>query len=602
MSMLILEEITVEETMDINTIVLILTLLSGVALFLYGMSVMGDGLKQMAGNKLELILYRLTNTPVKGLLLGAAVTAVIQSSSATTVMVVGFVNSGMMKVAQAIGIIMGANIGTSITGWILCLSYIDGQQGIAQLLSTATISAIVAILGIIFRTFLKKDIYKQLGNIMLGFAILMIGMQTMSGAVSPLKDNPAFVNMLTSFTNPALGILFGIALTAVLQSASASVGVLQALSVTGGIVFESAYPMIMGIGIGAACPVLLSAVGTNKYGKRTALVYLVDDLIAMILGTTLFYGINAFVHFDFIDLTMSPFSIAFLNTVYRAVAMLILLPFVKGIEKIVTLLIPGKEEDEDEDEDFDLLEERFLAYPAIAINQCHRSIVLMAKSCMKNLNRSFTLYGDYSEKLYSKIRLREKKVDKYEDKIGGYLIQLTGKQMTEIQSKEVSEYLHCIGDFERTGDHAYHIANVAKDMVEKNIRFSSTAEHELSVLESAAKDIMDLTIDAFENQDLDTARHVEPLKDLISILCDELKMRHVQRLRDGICSLDQGIFYSDLLNNLERIADHCSNVAVCLLEMSKTDYDSHAYLSQYRREKTGEYAQYFKEYDKKYKI
>ncbi|WP_289642185.1 Na/Pi symporter, partial [uncultured Dubosiella sp.] len=289
--------------MDINTIVLVLTLLSGVALFLYGMSVMGDGLKQMAGNKLELILYKLTNTPLKGLLLGAAVTAVIQSSSATTVMVVGFVNSGMMKAAQAIGIIMGANIGTSITGWILCLSYIDGQQGIAQLLSTATISAIVAILGIIFRTFLKKDVYRQLGNIMLGFAILMIGMQTMSGAVAPLKDSPAFVSMLTSFTNPVLGIVFGIALTAVLQSASAAVGVLQALSVTGAIVFQSAYPMIMGIGIGAACPVLLSAMGTNKYGKRTALVYLINDVFAMILGTTLFYSVNAFVHFDFYSMT-----------------------------------------------------------------------------------------------------------------------------------------------------------------------------------------------------------------------------------------------------------------------------------------------------------
>ncbi|WP_288342694.1 Na/Pi cotransporter family protein [uncultured Dubosiella sp.] len=588
--------------MDINTIVLVLTLLSGVALFLYGMSVMGDGLKQMAGNKLELILYKLTNTPLKGLLLGAAVTAVIQSSSATTVMVVGFVNSGMMKAAQAIGIIMGANIGTSITGWILCLSYIDGQQGIAQLLSTATISAIVAILGIIFRTFLKKDVYRQLGNIMLGFAILMIGMQTMSGAVAPLKDSPAFVSMLTSFTNPVLGIVFGIALTAVLQSASAAVGVLQALSVTGAIVFQSAYPMIMGIGIGAACPVLLSAMGTNKYGKRTALVYLINDVFAMILGTTLFYSVNAFVHFDFYSMTMSPFSVALLNTVYRAAAMIILLPFVKGIEKIVTLLVPGKDEDDDEDDDFELLEERFLSYPAIAINQCHRSIVMMAKSCLKNLSRAFTLYGDFSDKLYKKVQNREKKVDKYEDKIGAYLIQLTGKEMTEIQSKEVSEYLHCIGDFERTGDHAYHIAHIGKDMSEKGIRFSSVAEHELSILESATKDIMDLTIDAFENQDMDTAKHVEPLKDLISILCDELKMRHVQRLRDGICSLDQGIYYSELLNNLERIADHCSNVAVCLLEMATSDYDSHAYLSQYRREKTGEYATYFKEYDEKYGI
>lgn len=588
--------------MDISTIILILTLLSGVALFLYGMMVMGDGLKQVAGNKLELILYKLTNTPLKGFLLGTAVTAVIQSSSATTVMVVGFVNSGMMKVAQAIGIIMGANIGTSITGWILCLSYIDGQQGIAQLLSTATISAIVAIIGIVFRMFLKKDWQHAFGNILLGFSILMVGMQTMSGAVSPLKDNPAFISGLTSFTNPFLGILFGILLTAVIQSASAAVGILQALSVTGAIVFGSAFPMIMGIGIGAAAPVLLSAVGTNKYGKRTALVYLINDVIAMILGIVLFYGSNIVFHYSFLDSVMSPFSVALLNTVYRACAMIILLPFVKVIEKIVSILIPGKEDEEEEDDDFDLLEERFLSYPAIAINQCHRSIVLMAKSCQKNLSRSFDLYPAFSEKVYHKIETREKKVDKYEDKIGAYLIQLTGKPLTETQSKEVSEYLHCIGDFERTGDHAYHIASIFKDLDKTDIHFSSTASEELEVVESATAEIVKTTIDAFENQNLEGAKHVEPLKDLISVLCDELKMRHVQRLRDGSCSLDQGMYFSDLLNDMERIADHCSNVAVCLIEMSTSDFDSHAYLSQYRREKSGEYEVYFQEYDKKYKI
>lgn len=347
--------------MNINTLILILTLMSGIALFLYGMMVMGDGLKQMAGNKLELILYKLTNTPLKGLMLGAAVTAIIQSSSATTVMVVGFVNAGMMKVTQAIGIIMGANIGTSITGWILCLSYIDGKQGIAQLLSTATLSAIVAIVGIIFRMFLKKDWQHALGNIMLGFAILMIGMQTMSGSVAPLKESEVFINALTSFNNPILGIGFGILLTAIIQSASAGVGILQALSVTGAITFGSAFPMIMGIGVGAACPVLLSAIGTNKFGKRTALVYLVNDMCAMIIGTILFYSANALLHFDFLNMSMSPVSIALMNTVYRVCAMLILLPFVKVIEKIVTFLVPGKEEEDDEDEDFELLEERFLA-------------------------------------------------------------------------------------------------------------------------------------------------------------------------------------------------------------------------------------------------
>ena len=341
-------------------ITMVLSLLSGVALFLYGMALMGDSLKKVAGNKLELILYKLTNSPIKGLLLGTVVTAIIQSSSATTVMVVGFVNSGMMKVAQAIGIIMGANIGTSITGWILCLSYIDGSSGIAQLLSTATISAIVAIIGIIFRTFVKKKPYSDIGDIMLGFAILMFGMQTMSGAVSPLKENPHFVSLLTMFKNPFMGILVGIAFTAVLQSASASVGILQALSITGSITFAAALPITMGIGVGAACPVLLSSIGTNKNGKRTALIYLLNDLFGMIFWSIVFYSVNAAVHFTFMDMVMSPVNIALLNSVFRIATILILAPFISKIEKLVFFLIKDTDEDNEEQADFDLLEERFL--------------------------------------------------------------------------------------------------------------------------------------------------------------------------------------------------------------------------------------------------
>ena len=338
-------------------ITIILSLLSGVALFLFGMSLMGDGLKRVAGNKLELVLYKLTNTPIKGLLLGTVVTAIIQSSSATTVMVVGFVNSGMMKVAQAIGIIMGANIGTSITGWILCLSYIDGSSGIAQLLSTATISAVVAIVGILFKMFFKKSTYKNVGDIMLGFAILMVGMQTMSGAVSPLKENEHFVNMLTMFTNPFLGILVGIAFTAVLQSASASVGILQALSVTGSISFAAALPITMGIGVGAACPVLLSSIGTNKNGKRTALIYLLNDLFGMIFWSITFYSVNAFVHFPFMDMTMRPVTIALMNTVFRMATILLLIPFISQFEKLVFRLVKDSPEDLEEQADFELIEE-----------------------------------------------------------------------------------------------------------------------------------------------------------------------------------------------------------------------------------------------------
>ncbi len=588
--------------MDIDLIVLILSLLSGVALFLYGMSVMGDGLKAVAGNRLEHILYKLTSTPIKGLLLGAGVTAVIQSSSATTVMVVGFVNSGMMKVAQAIGIIMGANIGTSITGWVLCLSYIEGQQGIAMLLSTATISAIVAILGIIFKTFVKNETLKNVGSIMLGFAVLMIGMQTMSGAVAPLKESPAFIGMLTSFTNPVLGILFGLLLTAILQSASASVGVLQALSVTGALTFQSVFPMIMGIGIGAASPVLLSAIGTNTYGKRTALCYLVNDICSTILGSTVFFCAHLFLSSEIFNLTMSPVYIAMLNTIYRGTAMMILLPYTRYIEKLVTFLVPGSKDEEEEEEDFDILEERFLAYPPIAINQCHKAILAMAKGCQKNLHRAFGLYGDYSDKSFKKLISREANIDKSEDRLGQYLMKLTGIQMSAALSRDVSQFLHSIGDFERMGDHAYNIAKVFKDLAEKNLEFSSQAEHELQVLESSTKEIIGVTIEAFESKDLTIAKHVEPLKDLIRILCDELKMRHVERLSRGECNLDLGLYFSELLNNCERISDHCSNVAVCLIEMAGNEFDTHAYLSQYRKEKTGEYASYFQEYDMKYKL
>ena len=370
---------------------MILSLLCGVSLFLFGMSLMGDGLKLAAGNKLEAFLYKMTNTPLKGVALGTGVTSVIQSSSATTVMVIGFVNSGMMKLKQAIGIIMGANIGTSITGWILCLSYIEGSNGIASVLSTATISAVVAVVGIIFRMFCKRTLHKNVGNIMLGFAILMTGMQMMSGAVSPLRESPMFIKMLTMFSNPIAGILVGIAFTAVLQSASATVGVLQALSVTGILTFASAFPIVLGIGVGAACPVLISAIGANKNGKRTALVYLINDLFGLILWSVIFYTVNAFVHFTFMDMTMTPVAIALLNTVFRLATVIVLFPFISKIEKLVCWLVKDNKEDLEDEADFDLLEERLLNYPALAIAQCHRVMNGMSKKLRKNVNRDFTV-------------------------------------------------------------------------------------------------------------------------------------------------------------------------------------------------------------------
>ena len=580
----------------------ILSLLSGVALFLYGMSVMGDSLKKVAGNKLELILYKLTSTPLKGILLGTAVTAIIQSSSATTVMVVGFVNSGMMKVAQSIGIIMGANIGTSVTGWILCLSYIEGSGGIAQLLSTATISAVVAIIGIIFRMVMKKDSYRHVGEIMLGFAILMFGMQTMSGAVAPLKDSETFRSMLTMFTNPAAGILVGILFTAVLQSASASVGILQALSVTGGISFAVALPIVMGIGVGAACPVLMSAIGTNKNGKRTALIYLLNDLFGMLFWSIVFYTLNAIFHFKFMNVVMTPVYIALMNTVFRAATICILSPFIKYIEKLVYILIKDDEEDLDEQKDFDLLEERFLNYPPLAITQSQLAVNGMAKKAYKNIRRALALLKDFSDNKFNKIQEKENLIDKYEDKLGTYLMQLNMHDLTPEQSKQTAKFLHTISDFERLGDHAVNISRVAQELHEKSRIFSDAAKYELHVLESALKELLDLTINSFVDEDLVNAAKVEPLRELIGILCNDLKMRHIKRLRNGQCDLNTGFAFNDLLTNYDRIAAHCSNIAVAILELDSSNFDMHEYTKSVRKLKDNNYVSTFDYYEQKYNI
>lgn len=581
---------------------IVLSLLSGVALFLFGMSLMGDGLKKAAGEKLELILYKLTNTPLKGVLLGAAVTAVIQSSSATSVMVVGFVNSGMMKVIQAIGIIMGANIGTSITGWILCLSYIDGNSGVAQILSTATISAVVAIIGILFKMVSKKVALKNVGDIMLGFAILMIGMQTMSGAMSPLKENPHFVNLLTAFTNPALGILVGIAFTAVLQSASASIGILQALSVMGAITFASAFPITMGVGVGAAVPVLLSSIGTNKNGKRTALIYLLNDLFGMIFWSIVFYSVNAFVHFDFLDMVMSPISIAILNTVFRLATVIILFPFIKWIEKLVFWLVKDNPEEMEDAADFDLLEERFLAYPALAIGQSHMAMNGMAKKAKKNVFRAVGLLTEFSDNKYQKVQEKENLIDKYEDKLGTYLMQLTGKEMTESQMQQVSVLLHVVSDFERLSDHAVNIAETAKEISEKKIKFSADATKELDILEDAVCEILQATVTSFEKRDNSLAVTVEPLRELIISLCDELKSRHIVRLRNGVCEWKQGFPFNNLLTDFERIAAHCSNIALAMIEAESSAFDVHEYEKSIREKSNAQYVKLYEEFEQQYKL
>ena len=581
---------------------MMLSLLSGVALFLFGMQLMGDGLKMVAGDKLESFLYKMTNTSLKGVALGAGVTSVIQSSSATTVMVVGFVNSGMMKLKQAIGIIMGANIGTSITGWILCLSFIDGKNGIAKILSTATISAVVAIIGIILRMACKRSVHKNIGNIMLGFAILMTGMQTMSGAVSPLKDSPTFTNMLTMFSNPLIGILVGIAFTAVLQSASATVGVLQALSVTGILTFSSAFPIVLGIGVGAACPVLISAIGANKNGKRTALVYLINDLFGLILWSVIFYTVNAIVHFGFMDMIMSPVAIALLNTVFRVATVCVLFPFIPKIEQLVCWLVKDSAEELEDEADFDLLEERLLNYPALAIGQCHRAMSGMARKLRKNVNRAMNLLNEYQQDKFDKVQRKENLIDKYESRLGEYLMKLTKHEMNSAQTRQASLYLHTINDFERIGDHASYIAYMSSEMHDNHTNFSQEAWDELNVVMEAVREEINLTCRAFLNDDKEMAQRVAPLGMIITSLCNELKMHHVERLSNGNCGLEEGTVYTDILNSFNRIAAHCASAMVALLKSGDENPDMHIHDSKIYPSDSVEYYTYFKEYRQKYEI
>ena len=580
----------------------LISLLSGIALFLFGMALMGDGLKKVAGNKLEVILFQLTGSPLKGFLLGTGVTAVIQSSSATSVMVVGFVNSGMMKVRQAISIVMGAILGTSITGWIICLSDLGGGGGWIELFSTATLTGIISVVGIVLRMFSKSQTKRHIGDILMGFAVLMFGMSAMSGAVSPLRSDPTFLRILTTFSNPMLGILFGTLFTCVLQSASAAVGILQALASTGVIDFSMALPIIMGIAIGAALPVLLSAIGANVDGKRAAMVYLVVEVVGVIFWAAAFYLVNAFVHFDFMSMTMSSVSIAFVNTLFRFVKVVILLPFIDVIEKVVDLLVKDKPVQAEATDETIRLEERFIQHPALAIEQSRITINSMAAEAQENLAEAMRLLHHYSDEGYRTVVEMEQVVDRYEDRLGSYLVKLTGQELSSKQNEDASKFLHTISDFERISDHALNIAQTAKEMREKSIVFSDDALRELAVLESALAEIVHITVNAFIRNDLSLASRVEPLEELIDDLCDELKLHHVDRLQKGHCTLLNGFLFNDLLTNYERVADHCSNIAVAMIELESDSFDTHEYLSSIKEMKSDTYERYYEEYSQQYHL
>lgn len=581
----------------------IITLLGGIALFLYGMSVMGDNLKKVAGSKLELILFRLSSTPLKGVLLGTGVTAVIQSSSATSVMVVGFVNSGLMKTKQAIGIILGAILGTSITGWILCLGELgSGASGVVSLFSTSTLTGLTAIVGVVLRMFSKKGSNQKIGNILLGFAVLMFGMSAMSGAVSPLRSSPAFISLLTRFSNPILGILLGVAFTAAIQSASAAVGILQALAITGAVTFDVALPIIMGIGIGAAVPVLLSALGASTSGKRTAMVYLIIDIVGAVIGSVVYYSLNAIFVFSINSLVMTSVTIALVNTLFRLMIVLVEAPLIPLLERFVKWLFPTDHATLLQEQDMDRLEERFLQHPTLAIEQSRLVTNSMAEKSRQNLLDALTLRHNFSEKGMAEVMDQESIIDRYEDKLGTYLMKITRKSLSPAQSDEVSKYLHTISDFERISDHASNIAEVIQELLEKDVQFSHDAQWELDILEAAVKEILNITIEAFVNNDEKLATRVEPLEEVIDGLCDEMKSHHVERLQAGNCTLIQGFIFTDLLTNFERVADHCSNIAVAIIEMESDSFDTHEYLKSVREMKDASFARYYKEYQEKFFI
>ncbi|MCQ2513300.1 MAG: Na/Pi cotransporter family protein, partial [Lachnospiraceae bacterium] len=557
----------------------IIALIGGVALFLFGMNLMGDGLKRVAGSHLEVILYKLTSTPLKGILLGTGVTAVIQSSSATSVMVVGFVNSGMMKVKQAIGIIMGAIIGTSITGWVICLSSLNGS-GVFEILSTDTLTTLLAVAGIILLMFTDKETNHHIAYIFLGFAVLMFGIGAMTSAVYPLRESETFINLLTNFSNPFFGVLIGIVFTSIIQSASAAVGILQALAVTGGINFELALPIIMGIAIGASVPVLLTALGANANGKRTAFIYLMVDTFGAILFSIVFYGINAFVDFSFMNTTMNMVSIAILNTVFRVIIVLMLTPFIGFMEKIVNKLVKEKKKDREELRDVDRLEERFLVHPALAIEQTRITMNTMANISKNSLLEALLLFRHYSEETFNKVRELEDVVDTYEDKLGNYIVKIMKHPLDNEQNETTSLFLHSINDYERISDHAKNFAESSKEMFDRKVTFSKDAMTEMNNLLAVIEEIIHVTVLAFSEDDLEAAYRIAPLEEITDNMCDQYKLNHIERIKNKVCEYEHGFIFNDMLTDLERISDHCSNIGIALRMRHNEISEQHGMVSR----------------------
>lgn len=581
----------------------ILTLIGGLSLFLYGMNEMGDGLKKLSGGKLESILSKLTATRFKGFLLGFAVTAIIQSSSATTVMLVGFVNSGIMRLGQTISIIMGANIGTTVTAWLLSLTGINGSSFFIRIFKPASFTPILAAIGIIMTMVAHSDKKKDIGKILLGFAVLMFGMETMSGSMSGLKDSPAFANMMTMFDNPVLGILSGTILTAIIQSSSASVGILQALALTGAIPVSTAIPIILGQNIGTTITPILSSINGNTDSKRVAMACLYIKMLGVVIVSVAFYSIYAFVDMPFMGINASPFNIAVIHTLFNIISTIILMPFCTFIEKLTVLSVKEKNKNiKSNKTTFRTLDERFLASPSFAVETCRKVVSEMAVISKKSMLDSMSLIDMYDEKISGDIITNESEVDEYEDATSSYLLQISEQDLSQKDSREVSQLLHVVGDVERIADHAVNIMGAAKEIYNKNISFSEEAQRELSIMANAVREILSLAIEALVNEDLNVAKKVEPLEQIIDKLKHKIKNNHVQRLRNGECTIELGFVLSDILNNFERVADHCSNIAVCLLEIDNNSFQTHEYLSNVKETGANEFFEYYDMYKQRYSL
>ena len=579
----------------------ILKLVFGVSLFLFGMNVMGETLKKSAGRRLKIILGKLAGSPLKGFALGLGITAIIQSSSAATVMVVGFVNSGTMLLSEAISVIMGANVGTTITSWITALAGLEGGSSVSLIMrwfKPSTFTPIIAFIGLMFYLNTKSDKRKNIGIILLGFSVLMIGMETMSDSVSGLADNTSFRSILLAFENPLLGLLAGMMLTAIMQSSSASIGILQSFTSTGAITFGNAVPIIMGQNIGTCITALISSAGASKNAKRAAAVHLLFNVFGAVIGLSIFYVLKLVLKLTFLDGSIDMWGIAIVHTIFNTVSFFALFPLSKQIERLAVLIVRDKKGSDD----LSILDERFLGVPAIAIEHSRKGALKMASTAINAFEDSCLLLDSYDERIAQRVRKNENITDEYEDRLGTYLLRISEKSILESEKNEATRILHMIGDFERISDHAVNLAESAEEMNDKKLSFSPSAKQEISVLINAVREITKLTYDAIRNRDIEKAKRVESLEQVVDGLRDKIKRHHIARLQSGEYSKEHGFIMSDILNDLERIADHCSNIAGCYIEMSENgSLELHKYLKKYRDEDQAFEAQ-FKEYAEKYVI